>query len=227
MVKLDLDGAGRDFVVTSLPYSGGKIVKGSVCVCGEKVCFLAVDGAYVFDGNGFERLGRGWELDFNGKTGYCRAGYGFGRYYLTFTKSNGTRKTVFFDLTDKNNFGEVFAMSGLGNCNGNTVCVKDGYFSRLDEDGGLPLGEKYYFKVENTDFSVSGEKFLRAIELCGRGNCKLTVKGRNGVKSWVVALNGREKRLVGVKGALFTLEIEPYKECVIDELGVDLERLGG
>ena len=227
VLKLELNGAGRDFVVINEPYGGEKIVKGSVCVCGDKVCFLAYDGVYSFDGNNFKRIGGNLAVWVNVKTSYCRSAYEFGRYYLTFDDAYGVRRTVYFDLDDEDNFGEVFGMSAIGNCNGRTVCIKDGYVCSLDAKGTLPINDKYSFKVENTDFSVSGEKFWRAIELRGRGKCVVKAKGRNGTTSWSLELKGQEKRLVGVKGELFTLEIELKKDCVIEELVVDLEKIGG
>jgi hypothetical protein len=227
VLKLDLNGAGRDFVATAEPYGGGKIVKGSICVCADKVCFLAYDGVYAFDGNKFRRFGGKSAVNINVKTSYCRSAYEFGRYYLTFDDVKGVRRTIYFDLGDEDNCGEVFAMSALVNCNGRTLCIKDGYICCLDEDGLLPINDKYLYKVENADFSVSGEKFLRAIELRGRGSCTVKTKGRNGEKRWTIEINGQEKMLVGLKGEFFTLEIELKKGCVIEELVVELERIGG
>ena len=225
--KLSLGGAGRDFIVEDMLYKGGPIVANSVCVCLNKIAFLAEDGIFVLDGVRLERYAEGLNIKILPNMDYCRAGYGFGRYYLTFLDENSVRRTVFVDLEDKGNFGEIFAMHGLGDWNGKVLGTKNGYFSHLDANGDLPVGEKYSFRCESTDFSVSGEKFLRGLQLCGQGNCVLTVKGRNGEKKLSYSLAGKQKRAVGLKGDLFSLEIELSKGCVIEQLAVDLEKIGG
>ncbi len=225
--KLSLGGAGRDFIVEDMFYKGGPIVANSVCVCLNKIAFLAEDGIFVLDGVRIERYAEGLAVKFLPKMDYCRAGYGFGRYFLTFQDEKSVRRTVFVDLKDKGNFGEIFAMHALGNWYGKVLGTKNGYFSHLDENGDLPAGEKYFFECESTDFSVSGEKFLRSIQLCGRGECSLVVKGRNGEKKLNYSLKGKQKRAVGLKGELFSLEIELSKGCVMEELTVDLEKIGG
>jgi hypothetical protein len=188
---------------------------------------LASDGIYLFDGKKFKRFGQGLPINYLPKTDYCKAGYGFGRYFLSFEDENSNRRSVFVDFQDENNFGEIFALDGVGNWNGKVLCVKDRAFSYLDMDGDLPEGEKYLFKCDGTDFSVSGEKFVRGIELCGKGECFLRLQGRNGEKILAFNLNGKQKFDVGLKGDVFSLEIQLTKGCFVQEMVVDVEQIGG
>ena len=225
--KLRSSGAARDFVLEDVVYKGGTIYKKSICVCEDKIAFLASDGIYLFDGKKLKRYGQGLPICYLPQSDYCKAGYGFGRYFLSFEDASGARRSVFVDFKNEDNFGEIFALHGVGNWNGKVLCVKDRAFSYLDMEGDLPTGERYLFKCDSTDFSVSGEKFVRAIELCGKGECFLTIRGRNGEKILNFNLSGKEKRQVGLKGEMFSIEIELTKGCEIRELAVDLEQVGG
>lgn len=219
-------GAARDFVVEDLLYKGGPIVPDSICVCGEKIAFLAEDGIFVFDGRRFEEYGRGLPISCLPQSDYCRSAYGFGRYFLTFDDKDLTKRTVFVDLEDKKNFGEMYPLNGADNYNGKVICGWNQYFACLDQQGALPNGEKYTFEIANTDFNIVGEKFLQAIELVGKGECFVTARGRNGEKTVAYELDGKQKKCFNLKGDTFSLLIELKKGCVISGLVANVEQVG-
>ncbi len=226
VMKLSAFGAARDFVVEDLLYKGGPIIPGSICACGEKVVFLAADGIYAFDGRKFEEYGHGIPICCLPHSDYCSSAYGFGRYFLSFEDKDLTRRTIFVDLKDKNNFGEMYPLDGVNMYNGKALCCWNQYFSCLDQQGEIPTGEKYIFEIANTDFDIVGEKFLRALELVGNGECLVTAQGRNGEKTVSYSLDGKQKKNFCLKGDTFSVLIELKKGCVIRELIADVEQVG-
>ena len=158
---------------------------------------------------------------------FCAPGYFDGKFHLTFTDEAGEKRTVFVDLREEGNFGETFVMHGLSVSHGRAIVDNDRAISHLDPSGDLPTGEEYSFDVSGADFGVAGEKLLRSVELCGEGNCSLTVVGRNGSKKVDFALgDGKTAKKFCLKGGEFDLAIRLQKGCVIDSLAVDFEKIG-
>ena len=227
IMKLEGGGAANDFTVEVLPYKGEQVIGSSICVCGDRIFFLAYDGLYAFDGKNVEAIGRGLDLRPLRAEQFCAPGYFDGKFHLTFTDEAGEKRTVFVDLREEGNFGETFVMHGLSVSHGRAIVDNDRAISYLDPSGDLPTGEEYSFDVSGADFGVAGEKLLRSVELCGEGNCSLTVVGRNGSKKVDFALgDGKTAKKFCLKGGEFDLAIRLQKGCVIDSLAVDFEKIG-
>ncbi len=81
--RLTAYGDQTSFSVSNLFVSSGKIYADSVCICGDKIFFLASDGIYKFDGvdtvKVINNLQNGLK---NVKNQYCSACYSQGSYYL-------------------------------------------------------------------------------------------------------------------------------------------------
>ena len=81
--RLTAFGDQTQFSVHNLFVSSGKIYEDSVCICGDKIFFLASDGIYKFDGVDtvkiFNFLQNGFTAPLNQ---YCTSCYSNGCYYL-------------------------------------------------------------------------------------------------------------------------------------------------
>lgn len=76
-------GDQNEFSVSQLYVSNGKIFDQTICICGNKIMYLASDGIYMFNGSSSTRLDLNINKMFKGVTNqYARAGYSNGYYYL-------------------------------------------------------------------------------------------------------------------------------------------------
>lgn len=87
IVRLSAYGAQSDFSVTNLFVSSGKIYADTVCVCGDRILFLASDGIYSFDGLTATKILR--HLDGLISGGAQPLGsYSAGKYYIACASEN-------------------------------------------------------------------------------------------------------------------------------------------
>lgn len=81
--KITAYGDDDEFVVSQLYVSNGKIHAGTICVCGDKIIYLATDGLYSFDGSKSTKLDLNISSLLTGnENDLAVAGYGNGNYYL-------------------------------------------------------------------------------------------------------------------------------------------------
>lgn len=91
--RVDVKGSARDFQAEEIPYGGGEIFCGSPVSCGNAICFVASDGAYVFDGKSFEKItGRGVRTDFS-KVKNCRCIGATGKFLFEIDGGSGGKAT--------------------------------------------------------------------------------------------------------------------------------------
>ena len=241
IAKLTADGAGSEFVVTNIPYNGGRILAGTVSVFEDKLVLASVEGVFIFDGRKCTKI-----KTIKNNTLRASAGCVENRYFLCYVDEQGNQRSLFVDLADEKNGGECFPVYGLNESGGKVMCVSDYAYSYLDREGDLPQQEKYLFKVSSCDFGSRAEKSIKYLCLQGVGSCVVKVKGRSGVRTISFDLGTREsvgidgeinvngadmvggkRKIVGLKGREFAFEITLQKGCVIRKMSVEYDELGG
>lgn len=81
--KLSAYGSQSDFAISDLFVTSGKIFANSVCLCGDKIIFLAKDGLYSFNGYSSSKISTTFEGLFKGiDNENCCSAYFNGKYYL-------------------------------------------------------------------------------------------------------------------------------------------------
>lgn len=84
IVKLTTYASRSDYMLSQLYVSNGLIYEKTICVCGDKVLYLASDGIYSFDGSSSRKLDYGINKLFKGVDNfYSVASYCDGYYYLS------------------------------------------------------------------------------------------------------------------------------------------------
>lgn len=83
IAKITAYGDDDEFVVSQIYVSNGKIFAGTICVCGDKIIYLASDGLYSFDGNKSTKI----QLNINNMLKDCEnecavGNYSNGNYYI-------------------------------------------------------------------------------------------------------------------------------------------------
>lgn len=83
IAKITAYGDDDEFVLSQIYVSNGKIFPGTICVCGDKVIYLASDGLYSFDGNKSVKIDIGINNLLTNAENECSvANYSNGYYYL-------------------------------------------------------------------------------------------------------------------------------------------------
>ncbi len=246
IAKLSASGAGSEFVIEDIPYSGGHIISRTICAYENKLVFASYDGIFVFDGNKCSMVKNFRYAPLKNKSLQACAACAGNRYFLYCLDEENNQRSAFVDLEDENNAGECFVLHGLNQSGGKALCSCDYVYSYLDRDGDLPKDDGYYFKVERCGFGSNAEKTIKYLTLEGVGVCAVTIKGRTGSRTisfdlgqrQVVGLNagvdvngadmvGLERKLVGLKGREFSFEFALQKGCVIRKMTVEYDELGG
>lgn len=80
--RLSAYGDQSEFSLSSMFVTSGKIYGNSVCVCGDRIMFLARDGIYSFDGYSATKLSLNIESMFEDNNDKCCSAYHNGKYYL-------------------------------------------------------------------------------------------------------------------------------------------------
>ena len=80
--RLSAYGDQAEFSLSSMFVTSGKIYGNSVCVCGDRIIFLARDGIYSFNGYSATKLSLNIESMFEENNDQCCSAYHNGKYYL-------------------------------------------------------------------------------------------------------------------------------------------------
>ena len=202
----------NDFSVSQLYVSNGRIYEKSVCLCGNKIMYLASDGIYVFSGSSATRLNLSINKFFEGvDNSYATAGYCDGYYYLscklnyndeTLVENENKVRFMFNNALIRINVstGEMVMMRGydikeifvINDILENRICVqvadKSGGFmvGILDKSGcyyGVPI--KKVWKSPKSDFGYpEKEKLIREITLETKQDITIQICADDVVKSY-------------------------------------------
>ena len=74
--------------------SNGKIIPGSVAMCGDELIFMCSDGFYSFNGDGVKKLNIGIEKLINLQSSTTIGAYQYGKYYLACKANFGDNQAV-------------------------------------------------------------------------------------------------------------------------------------
>jgi hypothetical protein len=227
--RIKVGGSAREFRVYPLAYGGGKIHGDSlgVSAIGERqIVFLAEDGLYSLRGESVNRICKELAIKpFHGKCDCYHAEFD-GKYFLSYTSEDGTRKAVVADMaTGKGYFAfEPFGLSGFA---GRAYCDDAGYLKNISIDGDLPRGETYTFETENVVMGKT-RKTLDFIELFGEGECSVLVRSDMGEwKGDFHIKDGKASHSLALRGKNFVFTFTLQKGCVLRGLRTEFQAPDG
>lgn len=179
IVRIKTAGKARDFVMTKIPYSGGKILYCSALALGGKGVFLATDGLYAIDGDSVSRvcahlpIKAVWEATLD-----CAQAVFKGKGFWKYTDENGEEKTVVVDEDLKSGYF-MDGLDGFGGSDGRALFKKEDFVYELCLDGDLPEGGEYFFQTGKQDFGSSKRKRLKSLTFEGEGSFVLGITCQN------------------------------------------------
>ena len=209
----------NEFIVEQLDLDNGKIFHNTVCVCGDKMMFLASDGIYEFNGTKSKKIDFDFDKQIHSIDNHYAIGhYSDGHYYLSCNMNFGDgvkygceNLDLHFNNTlikiDVNKYDCQF-MRGVDVKR--FVPINDGVnnsilvlyiihdyrtiIGKLSDNVGNAFGEnlKKCWRSEKYDFGLPGKyKYLRDIVLISHTDCDLNVYFDDRVKT--IKIRGSEQ----------------------------------
>jgi len=199
--------------INQLYVSNGRIYEDTVCICGDKIFYLASDGVYSFDGSKAKKIGLNINRFLNGvDNSNAVAGYSSGYYYLAcrLNYNDGLLVDDQLDTNFTNNAllridvasGEMIMMRGhdvvgiyvINDLYKNEVCVQVKEYGGQSSVGKLDMSGKYFnkkiTKVWNSPMSDFGApdkiKLLKEVTFETKQDITIEVETENGVKEFSV-----------------------------------------
>ena len=168
IVKIEVTGEPKGFLVRPIAYTGGEIYGKTAVVCGAWIVFLAADGIYRFDGEKAERICEWMDV----KVSDENQTFGRGRYLsnalISYTNAEGNLKTIAIDPVKKDSY-DLEPLQGLTECNGRTFCLSMGKIMQVDEENKGHSLTRCDFTSVGLDFGNREKKTLKSVRLKGRG----------------------------------------------------------
>ncbi len=224
IMRLELGGNPRESKAKKIEYSGGKILKRTVCVGSEAVFFFAEDGLYRLDEREVKKLNlRTVILPYadSGSEG-CAPWNGMVmiRYQV--------EETAYKTLAVREDGSDCFYlddMAALSKDEGGMVLFKEktNAIQTLNESGNL-FNSYAKFTTEETDLGTAQTKILTGLRFQGKGDFSLIVyNGGRKTKRKVKMKNGAAEVLLFEKGKRFHFVIEAQAPLQIDEMTAEMK----
>ncbi len=206
---IELSGSARAFVRNDIVYDGGKIFGESVQVAncgGESAYFIATDGIYRFDGVKVEKVCK--NLPVQAVERYaCGSAVVAGKYLVTYINAQNRWQTVAVDLESGNGY-KTFLMKGLCTGEGKGIFSYQNTLYRVAPFGELPREEEATFTMEDTDFSMRGNKTWKGVYLQGEGSIALRVTANGKTKEQTVVMQeGSGYARLDMRGVRFAITL--------------------
>ncbi len=162
----------KNFEVEQLNVCNSRIYYNTVCVCDDKIMFLASDGIYEFDGNNAKKIPFEFDNMIGQKdTDYYTAGYLDGIYYLSF-------KVDFGDNTK-------FLCENLSTVQNNAFVKIDVKTYKYSIFRGLDVRQFVVVKDQYNNFMIATYKMDVDLPTCGIVNISGNIKQNPLGKFWV------------------------------------------
>ncbi len=227
IIEIKIAGSSRDFKISKLPYTGGRFSEEAVGVFGDKLCILAEDGVYFFDGKTikkvFEKLNirpLKYGLIFAQTT--CA-----GKYLLRYQDQDGADRSVV--LYPDGEYGYyTTCFKGLGNYHGTIFCVYDNLLHQIEENVAMPSSEVRYFHSLEQDFGVKGKKTLKALHFEGEVSfaVDIYVDGvRKIYKRFLRFEDGKATLKLNLRGEKFVVRFWVFTNASVRKMTAEVEYL--
>ena len=237
ITRITAYGRQEDFMVDGITASASRIIPESICVCGDRIIYLAEDGFYSFSGGTPMRIMsklEGLSIDFKS---HIKAQYYRGRYYcvLTLIDEEGTsfQAVICYSLKDgeftlnKNlKVVDFTLMEGENELKLLFICADNRAIGELSEKSEyFSYGITKSWESGESDFGIAKEKRLTKLFINSEAPVRVTVKSEIGTR--VLNFLGSKKMQVlpvGLRGEFFCFLIEcDFSDCSLSYLGAEVE----
>ncbi|MBE5735892.1 MAG: hypothetical protein E7356_00840 [Clostridiales bacterium] len=229
--RISTYGDPKEFEVVSSIVSNGRIFEKTVCVCGDKILYLASDGLYKFDGNKSTKIDTGVNsLLNNASQDYSVAGFCDGYYYLScnldyqdnvhlpegsYNNNSFIRYNVTCGMLDILCGYDVMDIYIINDTIESSVCVLSRKPGSIYRFGTVGILGKYFnentskvWQSHKVDMSTNKDKILKSLSLETRQDIEVVVRTDCGDK--IINVAGRvgiQDIRVNIKCKWFAIDI--------------------
>ncbi len=237
ITRISAYGRQEDFTVDGITASASRIIPESICVCGDRIIYMAEDGFYSFSGGTPVRImGKLEGVNINVKK-HIKAQYYRGCYYcvLTLTDKEGdcfqgiicySLKEGDFTVNKNFNVVDFTLMEGENELKLLFLCTDNRAIGELSEKSEyFSKGITKTWESGESNFGIAKEKRLTKLFINSEAPIKVTVKSEVGTR--VLNFLGSKKMQmlpVGLRGEFFCFLVEcDFTECSLSCLGAEVE----
>ncbi len=218
--RLTAKADASTFVIEPIAYTGGMICPRSAIALGERIFFLAEDGAYCACGEEVKRILPAMDIR-PLRGGNCRVGRFADTALIEYEDEGGGVKRLAIVADGK----DAFFVDCYGRLGGNEYFCENGAVGRYvrgDLEGSYPSAP--YFETVWKTLGTEKRKLLKKIRLRGRGSVELFVQGDGVGHGYEVDCEGGEGSVrVCEGGNSFRFRLRPALGSVVE--GVTVEYL--
>ena len=237
ITRITAYGDQTAFSVDGITASASRIIPESICVCGDRIVYLAEDGFYSFSGGTPVRIMEKLDgLNFSDKS-TAKAKYYRGNYYCVVTLKNQDDKPfqaiVCYSLKDSGftignnlNIIDFAVMEGEKEHKLLFICADNRAIGELsDKSECFSKGIEKTWESGESSFGIAKEKILTKLFLSSESQVKVIVKSEIAKRELSFSGSKRMQVLpVGLRGENFSFFIQcDVPECYISYLGAEVE----
>ena len=237
ITRITAYGDQAAFSVDGVTASASRIIPESICICGDRIIYLAEDGFYSFSGGTPVRILEKLDgLNFNDKS-TARAKFYRGKYYCMVTLSNKYGKPfqaiVCYSLKDGSftigsglNVTDFIVMEGENEHKLLFICGDNRAIGELsDKSECFTRGISKTWESGESDLGIAKEKMLTKLFILSESQIKVTIESEIAKRD--LTFNGSKKLQavpVGLRGERFSFFIQcDVPECYLSYLGAEVE----
>jgi hypothetical protein len=237
ITRITAYGDQTAFSVDGITASASRIIPESICVCGDRIIYLAEDGFYSFSGGTPVRIMDKLDgLIFNDKA-TAKAKFYRGNYYCVITLKNRDEKPFqaivcycvkdgTFTIGSGLNITDFIVMEGEKEHKLLFICGDNRAIGELSSKSEcLSSGITKTWESGESNFGITKEKILTKLFITTESQIKITVKSE--ISKREITFNGSKRMQVvpvGLRGERFSIFIQcDMPECYISYLGAEVE----
>ncbi len=217
--RLHVTGAPREFYLEPLVYVGGRICPRSMVELGEKIFFLAEDGAWSVQGKHIQRVCEHLPISPNAKH-TCRVGKCEDVAMVDYAEGEEYRRVALYA-----DGKEGYFMERYGELGGNEFCAlaSMGYTYQKSGSALLYQNAPKAYSVELT-LGKKGNKYLKAFSMTGSGSVLMRLESEGVVREYSVEfVDGRAAGRLQERGKTFRLQLLPKDGGRVDSLTLEYD----
>jgi hypothetical protein len=237
ITRITAFGDQSAFSVDGITASASRIIPESICVCGDRIIYLAADGFYSFSGGAPTRIMEKLDgLSFNDKS-TAKAKFYRGNYYCLVTLKN-QEETPFqaivcyslkdgkFTLSSGLNVTDFTVMEGENEHKLLFVCSDNRAIGELSEKSEyFTRGITKTWESGQSNLGIVKEKILTKLFITSESQVKVRIKSEIGKRDLTFkGSKGMQVLPVGLRGESFSFLIQcDVPECYLSYLGAEVE----
>ncbi len=223
--RLQVMASAREFCITVVPYTGGRIFRDSACATlqnGGEVFFMTTDGLCTVKGEKVVCFGPLGKICVDCKQGTCKSWLVENKYVVEVQELYGEKHRFAVDLETKQAYPFVH-YDCMTTCLGGALIVRERSIYYLCMHHGQNNAGSMFFQAL-LDFGTNKKKLLKRLAFTGYNGALGYVESEYGKRSFYADC-GEGGVDIHLQGKVFTLHLENYNNNCLTGMTADVVTL--